>query len=242
VVKTLGRKAGLKLTLAPLDTGMHTFPSLVLVPAKFDADTLRSRSFTLQINELRAPKDTALVDIAATQKLKGELPSWAYYLLAGILLLAILVGAFVLVRRFLKKKVEEFISPTAQMDNRSNWKRALDALSELKKEGLPEEEQFIAFHYRLSEIMKLFLEAEYSFSANEMTTREIRHYIKKQSFLNLRDQKAITDWLENCDRVKFAKFEPTVEESYARLDWFAGWLRQKGESSEPGQPKGETGD
>jgi hypothetical protein len=241
-VKAIGKKTGLKLTIVALDTGTHTFPSLIVIPAKFGSAQMQSQPFTLTVNEIRPPKDTTLVDIAGTQKLKGELPIWAYRVLTIILILALLIGVFFILRRFLKKKVKDIISPPSTADNRSNWKKALDALFELKKEQLPEEGQFIAFHYRLSEIMKLCLEAEFRFSANEMTTREIRHYIKKQDFLNLRDQKAITDWLEGCDRVKFAKLETTPEDSYDRLNWFADWLKEKSENHTTGQLKGEAVD
>ncbi len=234
-IKSFRKPVGLKLTIAPLDTGEHTFPPLALMTVKPLEDSLRTEPFTLLISELRSPQDTTLVDIAGTQKLRGELPYWAYYAIAGILLLAALIAAFIYIRRYLRQKVRELISPPPPVDNRPNWKRAMDALQALKDEELPEAGQFIAFHYRLSEIMKLFLEAEYKFSANEMTTREIRQYIKKQNFLSLKDQKIVTDWLEKCDRVKFAKWESTTEQSYELLESFAEWLSHKGraQASEP---------
>jgi hypothetical protein len=91
-------------------------------------DSLRTEPFTLLISELRSPQDTTLVDIAGTQKLKGELPYWSYYAIAGILLLAALVAAFIYIRRYLRQKVRELITPPPPVDNRPNWKRALDSL------------------------------------------------------------------------------------------------------------------
>jgi hypothetical protein len=230
-VKSFKKFTSMKLVIAPLDTGVHTFPSLKLVPEEPYPAILATKPFTLVISESRAPQDTTLVDIAPTQKLKGELPYWAYYLIFGLLILAVLITAFIFLRKYFKKKAEEMVTPPTPVDNRPNWKRALDDLQNLKNEKLPETEQFIAFHYRLSEIMKLYLEAEYKFSANEMTTYEIRQYVKKQNFLSMKDQKEINDWLESCDRVKFAKQASTCEESYEKLEWFMYWLLQKGEKT-----------
>jgi len=180
-----GKPVGLKLTIVPLDTGAHTFPAIIVRLAKPVADTLYTRPFTLNIKEIRSPKDTTLVDIAGTEKLKGELPYWAYFVIAGVLLLALLTAIILLIRKYRKK--QEIFQPTAPelRDERTHIQRALDALYDLKQENLPRRGELIAFHFRLSEIMKLYLEAEHGFSANEMTTREIKLHFRKQNSLNV---------------------------------------------------------
>jgi len=218
---------GLKLTIAALDTGVHTFPSLIVKTVQTSNDTLRTQPFRLEILETRAPQDTTLVDIAPTHKLKGELPYFAYYLIAAILLFAFLVTFILLLRKYRKKKEEMQFEPLSKQDNRPNWKKALDALNALEEEKLPEKGEFIHYHYRLSEIMKLYLEAEYKFSANEMTTREIRQHFKKHRIIRAAEQKEIIEWLENCDKVKFAKHIPLVQDCVETLNWFKQFLNQR---------------
>lgn len=219
---------GLKLTIAALDTGLHTFPSLLVNPVQTINDTLRTEPFTLDILATRAPQDSLLADIAPTQKLKGELPFYAYYLIAALLVIAVLTLLILLLRKFRRKIASVQAAESMQQDNRPNWKKALDALNELKAEQLPPKGEFITYYFRLSEIMKLFLEAEYQFSANEMTTREIRQHLNKYKVLPASEQKEIFAWLESCDRVKFAQHVPSLQACNEAADWLALWLGHKG--------------
>lgn len=228
-----GKPIGLTLTIVPLDTGTHTFPSILVNLAKPSQVTLESDSITFTINEIRSLKDTTLVDIAGTQKLKGELPVWAYYAIAGLIILAILVILFLLWRKYRKKKVVEVLPEPVYVDPRTHLEKALDALYELKQQNLPHSGEFIAYHFRLSEIMKQYLEAEFGFSANEMTTKEIKQYFRKDNCISMTEQKVLIDWLEGCDRVKFAKHDPTLQECDDKMDWVCKWLRSRKAKPEP---------
>lgn len=227
-LKVKSKPDGLNITIAALDTGSHTFPSLLVLPARPVSDTIRTEPFSLEILETRAPQDTLLADIAPTLKLKGELPYYAYHLIAALLLTAVLVLLFSLLKKFRRKIAAVQSAETAQQDNRPNWKKALDALTQLKAEQLPQKGEFITHYFRLSEIMKLFLEAEYKFSANEMTTREIRQHLHKYKVLPAREQKEVHTWLESCDRVKFAKHIPSLQDCDDAVNWFVLWLGRKG--------------
>jgi hypothetical protein len=218
---------GLKLTIAALDTGTNVFPSLVVMPVQPRRETLRTLSFAVTVNNTRAPEDSLLRDIAPTQKLKGELPWWAYYAIPAVLLLAMLIFILYKYHQYRKRKALEPRREPVMRDNRPNWKKALEELHALNQENLPAKGEFIAFHFRLSEIMKQFLEDDYGFSAKEMTSREIRHYLRQQKHLDASENRALTDWLDGCDLVKFAKQVPSVEACGERLDWFFRWLMQK---------------
>lgn len=231
-IKQKGKSAGLKLTVAALDTGTHTFPSLIVRTAQSPTDTLRTLPFTLTINETRAPEDSLLRDIAPTVKLKGELPWWAYYVIGAILLSGIVLLAAIYLLRLKKKRTVKQGQTEEVKDERQNWQKALDALNALKQEDLPAKGEFLVFHFRLSEIMKQYLEDEYGFPAKEMTSREIRHYFQRQKTLQAADYREIVQWLESCDLVKFAKHETTVEECNERLEWFVQWLQQKQSAEE----------
>lgn len=226
-LKARKQPSGLSLTIVALDTGTHTFPALVVSAVNPTNDTLRTDPFTLQILETRALQDTTLVDIAPTRKLKGELPYYAYYVIAALAVLAALILLILLIRKLRKKKETARLEEPARQELRPNWQKALDALDQLKAEKLPERGEFIEYHFRLSEIMKLFLEAEYKFSANEMTTREIRQHFNQYKVVSPDAQKEIVQWLESCDRIKFAKHVPTLEDSDKAMELFVQWLRRK---------------
>lgn len=225
-IKDKNKATGLKLAISPLDTGEHTFPSLQVLPLKPLTDSLLTTAFPVIINEIRPAQDSTLADIAPTHKLKGELPYWAYYLILAMVVLALIIALFLLWKKYRKKQELQAPQTLVPRDERPNWKQALDALYELKEQSLPAKGDFILYHYRLSEIMKLFLEAEYHFSANEMTSKEIKAFLKKHNPISITDQRAVVAWLESCDLVKFAKHEPSVAECDEKLDWMVSWLLQ----------------
>ncbi len=227
--KTTGlqNQPGLRLTIAPTDTGWLVFPALKLVTAKASAEPLQSMPLRVLVHATRAPADTLLEDIAPTSKLKGELPYWAYPAIAAMLALALIAVAILLIRRYRKHKAQSLKPIPVMADNRPNWKKALEALHQLKQEKLPEQGKYIQFHFRLSEIMKQFLEADYGFPAREMTTREIKAYFSKHNPLEAEEQKQILSWLEEGDRVKFARHVPSLEDCAASLDWMFRWLMGK---------------
>jgi len=215
---------GLKLTIVPLDTGEQTFPALLIKPVSSIADTLRTEPFTLFINEIRPAQDSVLIDIAPVRKLKSELPVWAYYLIGAMLILAILIAAVLQFIKYGKKHNGERNTASAWVDSRPNWKKALEDLYLLNHEKLPDKGEFIVFHYRLSEIMKVYLESEYGFPANEMTTMEIKRYLKQNKTVLMAEQDKLIKWLESCDKVKFAKHKSGVEDCEKKIDWFMRWL------------------
>lgn len=240
-IKDKAAKGGLRLVITSLDTGEHTFPALIVKPKQSLNDSLKTSAFTLSISELRAEKDSLLMDIAPTHKLKGELPYWAYYLILGLVIAALLVILFLWWKKHRQKKDLQAITEPAVIDERPNWKKALDALYELKEENLPNQGEFVQYHYRLSEIMKLYLESEYQFYANEMTTKEIKMFLKKHNPFSITEQRIVIDWLESCDKVKFAQYLPNIRECDEKLDWMVSWLMQHSNPKPADKPEAQDG-
>jgi hypothetical protein len=195
-------------------------------------------------------------------------------------IIGIVIWLMVRNRRQKHLKQPEIIPPVI---TKPAWQLALDELSALQALQLPEKQEFIVFHFRLSDIMKQYLEAELGFNAKEMTTREIRQHFnlaeqhadaakgqvlcsglptptpnslpncatsinveqhadaaKTQATANSlipqdrypalhsilpAEQKALIQWLEKNDRVKFAKYVPDTETCYQSLDWAMQWFK-----------------
>jgi hypothetical protein len=298
-----GKPVALKLTILALDTGAQTFPALQIKAVQPSPDSLFSQAFSLKIRESRNPQDSTLVDIAGSQKLRGELPWWAYYLIGGLLVLCAIALLLYLILRRKKPKPAAMEEASEPQDLRPAWQKALDAMQELKVQTpatiSPQGTQstYLLFHFRLSEIIKLFLEEELDFKANEMTTREIRQYFRRRAaqqvsqtqqtpqtlqasqvqqdrhpalhgnadlpsavhdndkaYMQTHEASAVTyrshvtqtdetnllKWLESCDRVKFARHEPTVVEYYTRLDEIIGWLQLYGKRVTAAQAPGAS--
>ncbi len=240
VLKPKGRPKGLRLTIVALDTGEQVFPALTVKKLSPDRATELTRPFRLEIMETRAEQDSVLRELAPVHKVRGELPLWLYYALPPFLLLLALAALLWYLRQRRKKQSEQRRTAPALIDSRPNWKRALEDLYELNQKKLPQQGEFIAYYFRLSEIMKVYLESEYGFPANEMTTREIRHHLKYHHNLQLPEQEKLINWLQDGDRVKFAKYLPGLDECEASMDWFMRWLMQNRKTPAEGADGAES--
>ena len=67
----------------------------------------------------------------------------------------------------------------------------------------------LEYHYRLSQILRSYLEENYRFNAMEMTTSEIRRLMRDVASLNAPEALSILDY---CDRVKFAKEQVSTQQ------------------------------
>jgi len=102
---------------------------------------------------------------------------------------------------------------------------ALEALAELEGAGFLERGSFKEYHVRLSEIMRVYLEARYDVHALEMTSAEVVDALWRVGIEGeLLDR--FRRFLERADLVKFAKFEPTSAESRALLEEARGLVEE----------------
>ncbi len=214
--------SALRLTIVPLQLGRLSFPRLRIIPEVSHAESLYTDAFSVNILAVRAEGDTLLRDITAVQRYRLEIPWWAFWTL-GIMALAVLVAivAIQLVGRRDAGPVK--MEPQTEEDKRPSWWIAMEALSRLIAEGLLEQGRFVEFHYRLSLILRLFLELEHHFPAMEMTTSEIRDHLRTLSPA-LSQTPEILDFLQYCDRIKYAKYETNKKQAETRVEWLKHYL------------------
>ncbi|MCB5277762.1 MAG: hypothetical protein LHW62_08740, partial [Candidatus Cloacimonetes bacterium] len=86
--------------------------------------------------------------------------------------------------------------------------KALKALDELEQSGLMYRD-YLSYHFRLSMILREYLEARFGFGATQMTGSEIAENLNVLNFVPKRDY---MDILHYCDMVKFAKARVEIEE------------------------------
>ncbi len=126
--------------------------------------------------------------------------AWIWWML---LVLAVAAATFFLWCWWRKKKTIEAIVPPVPPHVRAK-QRLAEALALIAQ---PRE-----FCIAVSDVLRLYLEARFSFRAPERTTEEFLLDLKKTDLL-MRDQKdSLEDFLTRCDLVKFAKYEPREPE------------------------------
>lgn len=182
-----------------------------------DEQELLTEELSLKIRPVLAGDEASSAELRPIRRaLEEDLgPSfWQRYwwaLLAGAAGLILAMALFV-VRRGRK---EPTISP---------YERASVALARLESEGLPNEETRDAWYVQLSSIVRHYLEDRFGLRAPELTTEEFLRVAQRSERLSSEHKSLLSDFLADCDRVKFAGYEPGAEESQALLEFARRFL------------------
>lgn len=210
----------IEMTIVPLLPGSHSLPSMEVFPANLALPTMYTDRFRLNIVAVRDQADTLLVDLKPLEKYPLQLPWWLYWTLAGLALLTIaLVFA-------IKPKPAQAPRPPKQesLEPRTvdpAWKVALKQLDELIAQELMLRGEEKQHHFRLSEILRQFLQRKYRFGAIKMSTSEIQ-WLTRRVYVEAAPE--VIGFLKYCDRVKFAKYMPDWEEADIAQSWLRHWL------------------
>ncbi len=132
-----------------------------------------------------------------------------------LILIAIFITAVIVAYRYIFKKPEEKPVVVEDTDFRENALKRLKKAKNLIKEGDSK-----AFYYEIYETVREFLSKNFKESFAELTTLEIltRLDSKKITKAKLRE---LTDFLKDCDIVKFADYKPgdkEIENNYAAAE------------------------
>jgi hypothetical protein len=152
---------------------------------------------------------------------------WLWWML-GAMALFLFVAATAVVLLYLLRKKPRLVPPVlpAHLRAKQKLKAALALISQPKP-----------FVIAVSDTARTYLEERFNFHAPEQTTEEFLHELRGTDLL-LPDQKeSVGHFLESCDLVKFAKYEPGENEL---REWHASALRLV-EETEPTEAKAEIG-
>lgn len=130
-----------------------------------------------------------------------------FWILLLVILIALGVWLYFFIRRRLhpveKAKPEPLLSPREV---------ALRDLEEFDHLGLLERSQYRKYYFRLSEIVRLFLQDEILLPAVDTTSEEIQPYLLKTMLLSNSEKELMSKVLSDMDLVKFARFVPSSHE------------------------------
>jgi len=211
------KKVKQTLIYQPFHTGEYTFPQLEFtVKTSSGLKFLKTSEF--QVNVLSAISDSAQVIKDIADPVKVNLGFWDYFIPILLIFLIVLLLKYLI--RFFRKIRQPEVVETVK-DKRPPWEISLNMLKELSDTDLLENGDFINYHYQLSLILRYFLELEYKIKAVEMTTSEIRTQLKLSDH---REKSDILNFLNNADRIKFARYATDIDNSRKAYDWLYNYL------------------
>jgi hypothetical protein len=204
-------------TLEALSSGKHRIPPLRL--EMLDTRDAAKQSTTDEILTDEVPLDVAPIPTDAIAKeLKpatgtldpdvGGTP-WLVILLLGSAGAVAISGSLLLLRAARSRR-----SVAAK---KSAYEDAVAKLRALESRGAPDAEQADAWFVELSAIVRSYLEHRYDIRAPELTTEEFLQAASRSPELSRAHSTQLSQFLERCDRVKFAGYRPESDESIATL-------------------------
>jgi len=148
-------------------------------------------------------------------KLKGMEPPvrvfqrtwWLLYALGGLALVLVAVVVTLVIQRRLQRRAAIAAPPPPPTPPHVV---ALLRLDGLEVEQMIEAERFKELYLELSEIVREYIGGRWQFDALEMTTAEIAAALAARS-VSPEVQQRLQRYFNDCDLVKFAKFQPDTE-------------------------------
>ncbi|HPS55740.1 MAG TPA: hypothetical protein PLP05_09085, partial [Sedimentisphaerales bacterium] len=128
------------------------------------------------------------------------------WLLAGLLVLVV----FILLMAIIYSKKKQHITITRIY--KSAHEIALEKLNQLEKENLPIKGMLKLFYEKISGILRHYIEDRFELNAPERTTEEFLAELKYSAVLSGEDKNLLAQFLQQCDLVKFAKYQPEQQQ------------------------------
>lgn len=190
--------------LEPLKTGSCQIPALILTFGQVDSlDELTTEPLTIEVASSLPPD--APLEIADIEDIV-ELPPLRWPLWAAGAAAAIGAIALILWMRQPPKP-----AAVARI-YRSAHDIALEMLHALAAEKLIEQGRVTEFYHKLSGCLRRYIENRFALRAPELTTEEFLAQLSASDALQPDHKRQLRQFLEHCDLVKFARYQPTNEQ------------------------------
>lgn len=189
--------------LSTFASGNVALPAIVVELRDADGATprrLATEPMTIHVTsvlpENADPKEFR--DIKGALDLLPTPPRWPLYTALGVSLVGVgLLAAWAIV--VLRRRRAPELTP---------GERAIKALDALESEGLPAKAQVHAFHVRLTDVVRGYIEGRFAIRAPELTTQEFLRESSRSQVLSERHQALLASLLTSADMVKFAGVRP----------------------------------
>jgi len=216
-------------TITSFDAGTYNFPAFTIGS---ETGVVKTNEVTLQVQTVRVDTTKAIYDIKQPFAVSYTWVDWLhdnwYWLAGGLLVIALIIGAVLYLRKRPKpapvvKIVEPAIPPHVFATNK---------LKELRDKKLWQQEQVKQYHIELSDIIREYLEKRYLVKTHEKTTDEILASLKRMDISD-ENRNKLKQILVLADLVKFAKEKPLPVENEESMDTAIDFVSSTRQSDKP---------
>ncbi|MBR1799742.1 MAG: hypothetical protein IJ761_07630 [Bacteroidales bacterium] len=137
------------------------------------------------------------------------------WVLLVALIAAVAWGVVYLIRH--RKKVLPMLGKQEPVDTRTPYERATDSIEQLRREQLWQSGQIKAYHTRLTDAVRLFVEQSTSVNATDLTSEETLDALKEMGFEA--ECEPLHALFVLADMVKFAKEQPLPHQHDQAMTW-----------------------
>lgn len=193
-------------TVSAYDSGeFHAGPMLLFFKnSSGTVDSLLSNEVPVLVNTLNVDTTKPFKPIKAPLEVPYSWKEFLYYLIPLAILLLLLIGGYLLWKKYKNKKPDTYVRPKPK-DPAHIWARK--ELKKLEEEKLWQKGELKLYYTKLTDILRMYLEYRFSWMALESTTEEIAAEIGDFP-INDVAKKLLLETLRNADLVKFAKMQP----------------------------------
>jgi hypothetical protein len=201
-------------TITSFDTALYYIPSFKLVAGR---DTFKTNPLSIKVITYNV--DTAKQSIYDIKKIYSAPFNWKMvFLIVLIILLIIIVLAavvYVIWKYILKKPIpfiEKLMTPLLP------YQKALKELDHISSQKLWQHGREKEFYTRLTEVIRVYIEARFNIQALEMTSAEILDEAQMIQTEYPAAYDSLRKLLQVSDLAKFAQWHPLAEENELSLN------------------------
>ncbi len=190
-------------------TGSYVVPSLSVLfrtQGRGEFQEVKTGQIFIEVRSVQSVQPGTSDDIRDI-KPPVRLP-WTPAALAGWLLAAALLAAYAIWRRR-RRRVG---IPEADV-SRAPHETALEELESIQRLNLPGQGRVKEYFFRVSNTLRRYIENRFRMPVTEKTTEEFIGDLARSDRLASAQKELIRAYLTDCDRVKFARYEPTAEQT-----------------------------
>ncbi len=239
--KKIGRKRTRKKQWYLLDTyttGSYVIPQQQVTAKLPDGrrETLKSPEIFVEVKSVMSAEgeEAGLRDIKGPLMVKKGAP---IFLITAILLILLVAAGLMLRKLYLNKITAQRKEPALTPEE-----IVFKELERIESLGLLEKSKIKEYYYLVSLALRTYLENRFSLKAPEQTTEEFLGSVINSDKLEGRHINILKEYLNHCDLVKYAKFDPGKAQAESLVDTTRRFIEETAQDKEDGNGAATDGE
>lgn len=201
------------LTITSFDSGYYAIPPFVFKATMPDGSvkTFETDAILYEVHTIEVDTTANIKAIKPIMSVPVTVREIATFTILSILVLALIIGMKLLndyIER--KRKIADGTTPVIVI---APNRKALDALYELEKEKLWQSGEVKEYYFRITSILREYIEGTFNIDAVEMVTEDIFEELEKTNKCEISTMTMANGIFVLSDLVKFAKYQPEMNEN-----------------------------